>query len=176
VNLVEHVALIGLPGAGKSAVMGLLAERLAWGSVDVDRAVERKAGRSVARIFAGEGEERFRALESLALAEALSETRPLVIACGGGVLGRAANRDLLKARARVVWLRVDPDEAAARLGPEELAQRPLLSADRPEKRLRELLDRREDAYAAAADIVIVTDDATPGEIAARLIALLGPKA
>ena len=58
----EHVALIGMPGAGKSSVMGYLAPRLAWGYVDLDQAVEARAGRSVAEIFASEGEERFRDL------------------------------------------------------------------------------------------------------------------
>lgn len=173
-TLVEHVALIGLPGAGKSSVMGFLAPRLARGYVDLDQAVEARAGRSVPELFASEGEERFRDLESLALAEALNESSPLVIACGGGILGRAVNRELLKARARVVWLKVDPDEAATRLGPEGIAKRPLLNRGSPAKRLRDLLESRRGVYAAAADATIETGELTPADVAVRIVSLLGP--
>jgi shikimate kinase len=167
-TLVEHVALIGLPGAGKSAVGALLARSLGRVSADLDRAVERAAGRPVPAIFAAEGEGRFRDLESLALAELLHGTAPLVLACGGGVLGRAANRELLKEQARVVWLTVQPEEAAARLGPEGWKERPLLRGVPGAEQLRALLDRRAAAYAAAADLRVTTDGLTAAEVAARV--------
>ena len=171
-TLAEHVALIGLPGAGKSAVAALLGRSLGRVSSDLDRVVEREAGRSVGAIFATEGEERFRDLESRALAEALGGTTPVVLACGGGVLGRAANRELLKGRARVVWLEVEPEEAAARLGPEGWKERPLLSGPPGPERLRELLDRRAAAYAEVAHHRITTDGLTAEQVAARVLASL----
>jgi shikimate kinase len=171
-TLVEHVALIGLPGAGKSAVGALLARSLGRASADLDRAVERAAGRPVAAIFAAEGEGRFRDLESLALAELLHGTEPLVLACGGGVLGRAANREILNRRARVVWLTVEPEEAATRLGPEGWRDRPLLRGTPDAAPLRALLDRRAAAYAAAAHLRVKTDGLTAAEVAARVRAAL----
>jgi len=77
--LVTRIALIGLPGAGKSAVAPLLARRLGFESVDLDREIERLAGASVSAVLDAEGEERFRDLESLALAEALDGSGARVV-------------------------------------------------------------------------------------------------
>lgn len=148
----------------------LLARLIRCSSVDLDREIERLAGRSVDAIFEEEGEERFRDLESLALAHALGGAAPVVVACGGGILGRAANRDLLKSRARAFWLQVDPETAARRLsGPGEPA-RPLLRGGPVEERLRSLLDRRGPAYAEAADATVETSGLTPEEVAERIAA------
>jgi shikimate kinase len=152
-------------------VAPLLAKRLGCASVDLDREIERQAGRPVAAIFDGEGEARFRDLESLALAQALHGDAPVVVSCGGGVLGRAANWEVLRARARVVWLTVSPEEAAARLdGSEE--ERPLLRGGDPAGRLAELLSQRAEAYGSAADLRIETSGLAPEEIAARVAAAL----
>jgi shikimate kinase len=153
-------------------VAPLLARRWGCAGADLDREVERQAGRAVPAIFEEEGEERFRDLESLALAQALGGQGPVVLACGGGVLGRAANRDLLKEHAKVVWLTVEPQEAARRLGPGESDERPLLSGSTPAERLRVLLQRRGPAYAAAADVTVETDGLSPEEVAERVAAAL----
>jgi shikimate kinase len=134
--------------------------------VDLDREIERVAGRGIPAIFA-EGEERFRDLETLALAEALGLAERAVVACGGGVLGRAANRDLLRARALVVWLTVDPSAAAARLRGSGSGERPLLSGGSLEERLGRLLEQRGRGYAEVADRVVETDGA-PEAVAERI--------
>ena len=139
--------------------------------MDLDREVERLAGRSVRAIFEDEGEARFRDLESLALAQVLSGAAPVVVACGGGVLGRTANRELLGSRARVVWLRVDPASAAARLGESGASERPLLGGAL-EERLRSLLERRGPGYAEAANTSVETAGDPPEEIAGRIAELL----
>jgi shikimate kinase len=146
--------------------------RLGCAGADLDREIERQAGRAVPAIFEEEGEERFRDLESLALAQALGGEGPLVLACGGGILGRAANRDLLKSRARVVWLTVDPRVAAARLLASGSGGRPLLSGGPPVERLRALLLRRGPSYAAAADATVETDGLSPEDVAGRVLARL----
>jgi len=138
--------------------------------VDLDREIERLAGRGVPAIFEEEGEERFRDVESLALAHVLGGASPVVLACGGGVLGRAANRELLKTRARAVWLRVDPETAARRLGGPGEPARPLLLGAPVEGRLRSLLTRRGPAYAEAADASVETAGRTPEEVAERIAA------
>ncbi len=145
----------------------LLARRLRCSSVDLDREIERLAGRGIPAIFA-EGEERFRDLESLALAEALAGAEQAVVACGGGVLGRAANRDLLRAGARVVWLAVDPFTAAARLRTTGSDERPLLDGGPIEERLGSLLKQRGRAYAEAANAVVETAGQAPEAVAERI--------
>jgi shikimate kinase len=169
-TLVTRIALIGLPGAGKSTVAPLLAEGLGFGSVDLDQEIERQANRSIPAILEEQGEERFRDLESRVLDEVLNAGEGLVLACGGGILGRAENREALKARARVVWLAVDPATAAARLGPGAAGGRPLLSGGPLEERLQALLLSRGDAFAAAADLVVETAGRSPEEVAGRIAA------
>ena len=162
--------MIGLPGAGKSTVAPLLAEGLGFKSVDLDQEIERQANRSIPAILEEQGEERFRDLESLALDQILNTSGGLVLACGGGVLGRAQNRKALKGGARVVWLAVDPSTAAARLGPEAAGGRPLLGGAPLEQRLVALLRSRRDEYAAAADLLVETVGHSPEEIAGRIAA------
>ncbi|HEU4333349.1 MAG TPA: shikimate kinase [Candidatus Eisenbacteria bacterium] len=162
-----RVALIGLPGSGKSAVAPLLAARLGVAAADLDEAIERAAGRPVAAIFADAGEASFREAEARALAAALARDEGVVIACGGGVTTSEASRSLLRARATVVWLRISPALAARRLGPSGLAARPLIAAAggaaseaAGAAALAALLAAREGHYATAADVVVETGGRT----------------
>ena len=112
------ILLIGFMGAGKSSVGRALATRLGCSFVDLDNIVEAKAGRTIAEIFASDGEAEFRKLESEALREVLSsggERR--VIALGGGAYMRSSNRELIaRSPALVVYLEVSFKEAARRIG------------------------------------------------------------
>lgn len=167
-----RVALIGLPGSGKSAVAPLLAARLGVAAADLDAAVERAAGRTAAAIFADEGEAAFREHEARALRAALEDEGGVVIACGGGVTTHGASRALLRGRATVVWLRISPALAARRLGPAGLAARPLIAAaggasseEAGAAALAALLAAREADYAAAADVAVETGGRTAAEAA-----------
>ena len=163
-----RVVLIGLSGSGKSTVAPLLAQRLRRSCVDLDREIERRAGRSVALLFE-EGEGTFRELESRALQDSLEGTRSLVLACGAGVLERSENRELLTTRAKVVWLAVDPETAASRLSGPGAAERPLLhGAGSLVERLRTHLEARRAGYAAAAHTIVDTSGLTPQEVADRI--------
>jgi len=144
-------------------VAPLLAHRLRCPSLDLDLTIEQGAGRSVAALFE-EGEALFRELESRALEEALGRAGSLVLACGGGILERKENRELLVARARI-----DPERAASRLTGPGAKTRPLLQGTVPvAERLRALLRERRAGYAAAADTIVDTSQLTPEEVADRI--------
>ena len=166
-----HVALVGLSGSGKSTLAPLLAFRTGRAlSIDLDRVVEEMAGRTVAEIFAEEGETGFRALESQALAEALAGP-PAVIATGGGVVLERENRRLLRDHAEVVWLRATPAHLAERLQDTSEA-RPLLDGD-AEFALHRMATEREALYSEVADLVVDVDGVDPRTLVDELAERLG---
>jgi shikimate kinase len=161
------VWLVGMMGAGKSAVGALLAEGLGLAFVDLDREIEAAAGRRIAELFASEGEAGFRKREREAL-EALAG-QPAVVALGGGAAGQPGAAERLLATGRVVYLRARPETLAARIGADP--ERPLLAGLSPELRLaklRQLLAEREAAYLRAP--CVVDTDALDAAAAAREVA------
>lgn len=101
-----NVALIGMPGCGKTVVGEKLAAITGRRFYDIDRMIERKAGRAIPQILINEGEEAFRLMETDCLAEAAKQSSA-VIATGGGVVTQPRNLPLLRQNSRVVWLRRD---------------------------------------------------------------------
>ena len=103
----QPIFLIGYRGTGKTTVARLVAQRIARESIDADDEIERRAGKSIASIFADDGEQRFRDLESEVIAD-LARTS-LVVAPGGGVVLREANREVMQAAGPIVWLTASID-------------------------------------------------------------------
>lgn len=163
------IALIGLPGAGKTSVGRALAMKLGRPFVDLDEAVMGRLGSAPAEAFARLGEAAFRDAEAAALAEALaprSDEELAVVSTGGGAVLREANRIALAESAFVIWLDLSPEAAAARLAahPDGLRSRPLLAGDAP-ARMRGLWEARRPLYEAAADARLDATAASPDEIA-----------
>ncbi len=152
------VVLVGAPGSGKSTVGALLAARLGLPFVDVDAVIEERAGRSVAEIFADDGEPAFRALEESITAELLGQ--PGVLSLGGGAVLSAATRAALRGH-RVVWLQVTASTAVSRVGLNEA--RPLLLGN-VRGRLIKLLAERTPLYAEVATERVTTDVLTPDAV------------
>lgn len=166
VKLRRHVALIGLPGAGKSFVGRALAERLDCGFADSDEEVERFAGASISSIFARHGEAAFRTLECEAI-ERLMPSEPQVIALGGGAFQAPSVRQALLQRAFVIWFDVPEDVLVERLG--RSGARPLLAGGNLRARLRTLSAERL-AYYALAHVRVAA--VTSAEMTEKILSLL----
>jgi shikimate kinase/3-dehydroquinate synthase len=165
-----NIVLIGFMGTGKTAVGRRVAARLGRPFVDTDALIEARAGRPVPRIFAEDGEEAFRRLESEVVAEA-SARSGVVIATGGGVVLRPENMACLRRSGVIVALRADPRAILARVGAGR--GRPLLGPD-PEARVRHLLEQR-DALYRAADLTVETTSLSVDEVASRVISLVAAR-
>lgn len=146
------VFLIGLPGAGKSTIGQAVAAKLHVPFVDLDRAIESTAGKSIAGIFADHGEARFRELEKEAT-ERLPLT-PAIVAPGAGWISNEAIRVLVPRPGPTIYLRVEPRTAALRLGA-GAADRPLLAGD-AQLELERLLAVRKHLY-ESADATVDTE-------------------
>ncbi len=151
--MLKSVALIAMPGAGKSTVGRHLARALRVGFVDSDAEIEHRIGGSIKAFFEREGESRFRDLEEEVMAELVARD-PQVIATGGGVVLRERNRQLLRERTTVVYLNTSPDELFRRLRHD--SHRPLLQVADPLRKLRELHAQRDPLYRETAHFVIET--------------------
>ena len=146
-----HLSLVGLPGSGKTTLGRQLAAHFNRPFLDLDAAIEARAGRGVGQIFAEDGEAAFRTIESAVLREALNYAGPpLVLATGGGTPCFHDNMALLNRVGPTLWLDVPVEVLAARLPPEEVAKRPLLAAaGGAEAWLRETLAARLKFYSQA---------------------------
>ena len=127
------VALVGLPGAGKSAVGRRLGQRLQLPFIDSDNVIEQRIGCSIRDYFEREGEASFRDIEQQVIAD-LAETATGVVATGGGSVLREANRNRLRASFHVIYLRSSPEDLFRRLRHD--VKRPLLQVADPLGRLR----------------------------------------
>jgi len=149
------IALVGLRGAGKSAVGRRLAARLGWPLVDTDEAVCRALGVPVAELLRTGQEARFRDAEEQAVADALAPG-PVVLATGGGAVLRAATRARLAA-VFTVWLEARPEVLLART---RGSDRPPLTGHGPLEEIHRLAAARAEAYAACAHMRVDTSELT----------------
>lgn len=145
------LALVGMPGCGKSTVGRQLARQLGCDLLDTDTELERRLGMPVRSFFELHGEEAYREAEQ-AVVEEVTRRGEGVIATGGGVVLRPANREVLHARAQVVYLRASPEELHRRLRHD--TRRPLLQVADPLGRLRDLFRERDPLYRRTAHYVI----------------------
>jgi len=147
------IALVGLPGAGKSAVGRRLAQRLQLPYVDSDQLIEERIGCSIREFFEREGEARFRDIEQQVIFQLAAEPEGVVSTGGGSVL-REANRQQLRSKFHVIYLRSSPEDVFRRLRHD--VKRPLLQVADPLGRLRELHEARDPLYTETAHDVVET--------------------
>ena len=148
----SSIFLVGLPGSGKSTVSKQLAKLLHCKVIDTDALIEEYVGCSIAQYFEREGQDAFRDLESQALQEVVQMNEAIVLATGGGIVLRPANRELLKARCFVVYLHAEPAQLYVRLKNDR--SRPLLQNTDIQAKLLALYTERHDLYVQAAHLQV----------------------
>lgn len=163
----RKIVLIGMMGVGKSSAGRRAAEALGLAFVDLDRRIERSTGRTIREIFESDGEQEFRELEEAALREVLGDPEPMLIAAGGGIVVRAANRRLLAGADDVVWLRADPSVLARRVRAGR-DHRPLVDGD-PVERLSRLAAEREESYREVATATIDVGDRSLEDVVTSVV-------
>lgn len=150
-----NVILIGFMGSGKTTVGFRLSYRLRKPVIDTDKEIEREEQRSIAEIFAREGEAYFRDRETMCLQKLLRTVKEQIISVGGGLPLREENRKLLRELGQVFYLQASAETIYERVRND--TTRPLLQGDDPQGKIRIMLAERDGYYRDAADVVINVD-------------------
>lgn len=167
-GLPKNIILIGFMGCGKSTIGRRLAQMLGYPFVDTDDRIESKAGMPIRRIFVERNEDYFRQIESAVLQELAAPDAPRrIIATGGGLVTRKANRRMLKRLGYVVWLQVSPETILERTGRNR--DRPLLQTGDPQAKITAMLAERDPLYRDAADLELETTGLDAEEIACGIL-------
>jgi XRE family aerobic/anaerobic benzoate catabolism transcriptional regulator len=166
------IALIGLRGAGKSTLGKLLAKKIGWSFVELNKEIEAQNGLSVAEIIALYGQEGFHRMEQAALTQLLVRKEPMVLATGGGIVSEPVTFDLILSSFYAVWLKAEPEEHMARVR-RQGDLRPMADDRSAMTELRTILLSREPLYARAS-AVVDTAGLSVDAAAARLIEAVAP--
>lgn len=165
------IFLVGMMGSGKSTVGRRLANALGREFIDVDKVIEQRCGVPIPTIFEVEGEAGFRRRES-ALLDELTRRPGVVLATGGGAVLAECNREMLRRRGLVIYLRASLPELWHRLRHDRA--RPLLQTAHPRQRIAELLSARDPLYEAASHLQILTGRQSVERVVAEIVARIAP--
>jgi shikimate kinase len=164
----KNIVLVGFMGSGKSTVGRELHQRLGYPLVDMDQVIELRASKSIAAIFADEGEQVFRDQETSLLQELDDPTAPRrIISTGGGVIGRDENRALLRQLGYVVWLNAPMSVILDRTSKNR--ERPLLHTEDPVARVTALMEARRPLYEEVSHLKIETAGLDSNELATGIL-------
>ncbi|MCV7180047.1 shikimate kinase [Mycolicibacterium sphagni] len=164
--MAPKAVLIGLPGSGKSTIGRRLAKSMGVAMLDTDAAIEEKTGRTVADIFANDGEEEFRRIEEDVVREAL-DTHDGVLSLGGGAVTTAGVRDALAGHT-VIFLEISAAEGVRRTSGSTV--RPLLAGPDHAEKYRTLMNQRVPLYRRVATIRVNTNRRNPGAVVRHIVA------
>lgn len=170
-----NVVLIGYRATGKTTLAEALAGRLNCDWIDADVEIERRAGKTIAQIFADDGEPVFRDLEAQVIAD-LTARDGLVVAAGGGAPMRADNREAMRRNATVVWLKATPATIHRRMTGDATTadRRPNLTRQGGLAEVVEVLGKREPVYRETSHLEIDTEGFDPQSIADQILRQLKP--
>lgn len=171
-RLKKTVVMVGMMGAGKTAVGTAVARALGVAFRDSDEEIVKAASRSIAEIFERDGEPFFRARETEVLARLLRGA-PCILSTGGGAFLSEANRSLIHQTGVAVWLRADLDLLWQRV--RHKTTRPLLRTANPRETLRSLYEARVPFYSLADVVVDSAADLSVDDMAAKVVAALAAR-
>ena len=162
----QSFIFIGYRGTGKTTIAQKLAVRLGIPAFDSDAEIECLAGKSIAEIFAQDGEPAFRDKEESAIAEILTRPMPLVLATGGGAILRSRTRERLRQAGRVIWLTASPETILRRITNDTASKtmRPNLTAMPMQDEIVAILEQRMPLYAKTSHEIIDTNLRVADEI------------
>lgn len=161
----RNLVLVGLMGAGKSAIGRIVAQQLGLSFVDTDTEIERVSRMTISELFAAYGEDEFRALETRVI-KRLLRTGPRVVSTGGGAFVNEKTRKQIERGGLSVWLNADLDVLWERVNKRD--HRPLLKTENPKQTLKDLMDKRYPIY-ALADITVHSRDVRKEVIANEVL-------
>ena len=162
---IKNLALIGFMGTGKSSVGRIITEVLQYTFLDTDDLIEARTGKTIAEIFAQQGEPQFRELERLVVEELASRTKT-VIATGGGLPVHGDNLEKLKSHSLTICLWSSPEKIYEQVRYQ--SHRPLLNDPNPLAKIRQLLNARKPFY-RLADVLVNTERRSVREVAQQVI-------
>lgn len=161
-----NIMLIGFMGTGKSTIANQLKEKLNVEQIEMDALIAEEADMSIPEIFEKYGEEYFRDLETKML-EKFQDRKPVVVSCGGGVVLRDKNIEIMKGQGKIVLLTAKPETIFERVRYSN--DRPVLNGNMNVEYIAELMEKRRVRYELAADIIVTTDEKTVDDICQEII-------
>jgi shikimate kinase len=165
-HITTNISLIGFMGSGKTSTGKILADRLNFLFIDLDRIIELSLSMPISEIFEKHGEEYFRNTETNSIKKVYIN-KNCVFACGGGVIIRHENIKIIKKNSTVIFLHVSPAAAFERL--KNSGNRPLLNASNRFEVITELIKKRDFLYRSTADFTVDTDFKNPKETADEIL-------
>jgi shikimate kinase len=164
----RNLVLVGLMGAGKSAIGRLVAQALSVPFVDSDHEIERVSRMSISDLFAAYGEDEFRALEARVM-KRLLKSGPRVVSTGGGAFINERTRKHIRRGGLTVWLKADLEVLWERVNKRDT--RPLLKTENPRQTLENLMNARYPIY-AQADLTVHSRDIKKEEVVEEVLAAI----
>lgn len=165
----KNIFLIGFMGCGKSTMARLLAEELHKELIEMDETIEKEEQRTINEIFATDGEQHFRDLESQLIVR-IADKGGMIVSCGGGAILREENVSNMKKNGTVVYLSATPETIYERV--RYSTNRPLLNGNMNVEYISELMSKRVDKYEKAADIILCVDGKTKSKIVEEIKSLI----
>ena len=163
----KNISLIGFMGSGKSTVGKILAKRLGLLFIDLDRVIELDQEKEIRDIFRIYGEKYFRELETKVIKK-IYKNKNCVFACGGGVVERKENMDIIRENSKVVYLNISAGNAFSRL--KEVKDRPLIDVENKEKTIEKMIKERDVLYRKYAHIIVDNYNDNPEQTSDNILA------